>query len=81
MPDGAGAGFVAKVKIKRKTLPTTPINVRVSASPATAEEGGPMGSTSPRDADSAAFTGFPSSQKPKIERGVKPMSGKRAQYK
>lgn len=75
-----GAGFTAKIKIKRKTLPTQPIHVRIDASPEGKSEGGAMGSSSPRNAEAAAFS-FPSSPRPKLEKGVKKMSARKASFK
>ena len=72
-------GFTAKIKIKRKVLPTQPIHIKLQASPEEKAEGGTFGSSSPTKADESAFS-FPSSPKPKI-RGAKSISGKRGQYK
>lgn len=72
-------GFSAKIKIKRKVLPTRPIHIKLQASPEEQSEGGQFGSSSPVKADESAFS-FPSSPKPKIK-GAKAVSGKRGQYK
>lgn len=74
-----GNQFTAKVKIKRKSLPTTPIHVKIQATPEDASEGGTFGSSSPTAADESAFK-FPSSPKPKIK-GPKSISGKKGSYK
>lgn len=66
MPEATG--FKAKVSIKRKRLPSSPINVRISATPEENAEGGTMGSRSPGNAEKAAFN-FPSSPKPKVAEG------------
>lgn len=72
-------GFTAKVKIKRKSLPTTPIHIKVQATPEETAEGGKFGSSSPVKAEESAFK-FPSSPRPKIK-GPKTPSGRRGSYK
>ena len=74
-----GNEFTAKVKIKRKRLPSSPINVKISATPEENAEGGKFGSSSPAAADKAAFSGLPSSQAPKFK--VKTPSGRKGSYK
>ena len=71
--------FKAKVVIKKKSLPTKPINIRIQASPEGQSEGGAFGSSSPTAADEAAFK-FPSSPRPKIS-GAKKYSGRKGSYK
>src|SRR6266567_1981773 len=71
-----GTGFTAKIKIKRKTLPSSPINVRISASPEEAAEGDEYGSSNPGAARSAAFK-FPSSPSAKKTTS----SGRRGSFK
>lgn len=75
-----GNQFGVKIKIKRKTFPTTPIHIRISASPEEKAEGGAMGSSSPTKAEESAFS-FPSSPRPKPSKGVKVISGKKGSYR
>lgn len=75
----ADTKFVAKIKIKRKSLPTTPIHVKIQATPEGQSEGGAFGDSSPSKAEESAFK-FPSSPAPKGI-GVKVPSGKKGSYK
>ena len=71
--------FTAKVKIKRKRLPSAPIHVKISATPEEGAEGGQFGSASPAESEKAAFR-WPSSTKPKIEKPKAPR-GARSGYR
>lgn len=82
MPDGVDAqtGFKAKVTIKRKRLPTQPINVRIHASQENAAEGGTYGSPYPGAAQQAALK-FPSSPGARKPRGsFKAIGGRAGEY-
>ena len=79
MPGEGPTGFTAKIKLKRKRLPSSPINIRVSATPEESAMGGTMGSSSPENAEKAAFR-FPSSPKPKMEKTKTPR-GARSGYR
>jgi hypothetical protein len=79
MPEESNA-FTAKIKLKRKRLPSSPINVRISASPEEVSQGGASGSPNPSAAQEAAFK-FPSSPRAKTPKGVRTPSGKKGSYK
>ena len=77
---GESTGFKAKIAIKRKRLPSSPINVRISATPEESAQGGAFGSPSPAAAQESAFK-FPSSPRAKTPKGVRTPSGKKGSYK
>ena len=81
MAEGSGTGFTAKVKIKRKSLPSSPIHVKISATPEEKMDGGTFGSSSPANAEKAEFTGMPSSQRPKIMKAGKAPRGARGGFR
>lgn len=77
---GGNSAFKAKLTIKRKSLPTRPINIRISASKEEASEGGTFGAANPAKAQEQAFV-FPSSPRAKVPKGIRTPSGRKGSYK